>query len=273
MAQSRLGVQPQRPMPALANETFDQWFKGRTSKTQTRGEVVLFDDTFTNFVHPEVGIAATRIIEALGYQVVRVENRACCGRPSISKGLLDDARELARRNVSALVDYAASGTPIVGTEPSCLLTLRDEYPLLLGGEAAATVASQALLLDEWLASELAQEDVAEIFDGEHGALMLHTHCHQKALAGLEQTLDVLRRAGYEPHAIDSGCCGMAGSFGFEAEHYEISRKMGEYKLFPALREARGTPVAITGVSCRQQIGHFTDAEPRHVVEYLGDALR
>ena len=273
MALSRLGVQPQRPMPALANETFDQWFKGRTSKTQTRGEVVLFDDTFTNFVHPEVGIAATRIIEALGYQVVRVENRACCGRPSISKGLLDDARELARRNVSALVDYAASGTPIVGTEPSCLLTLRDEYPLLLGGEAAATVASQALLLDEWLASELAQEDVAEIFDGEHGALMLHTHCHQKALAGLEQTLDVLRRAGYEPHAIDSGCCGMAGSFGFETEHYEISRKMGEYKLFPALREARGTPVAITGVSCRQQIGHFTDAEPRHVVEYLGDALR
>ena len=273
MAQSRLGVQPQRPMPALANETFDRWFERRTSKTQTRGEVVLFDDTFTNFVHPEVGIAATRIIEALGYQVVRVENRACCGRPSISKGLLDDARGLAEQNVSALLEHAESGTPIVGTEPSCLLTLRDEYPLLLGGEAAATVASQALLLDEWLASELAQEDVAEIFDGEHGALMLHTHCHQKALAGLEQTLDVLRRAGYEPHAIDSGCCGMAGSFGFETEHYEISRKMGEYKLFPALREARGTPVAITGVSCRQQIGHFTDAEPRHVVEYLGDALR
>ncbi len=103
--------------------------------------------------------------------------------------------------------------------------------------------------------------------------MLHSHCHQKALAGFDQTLDVLRRAGYEPQAIDSGCCGMAGSFGFETEHYEISRKMGEYKLFPALRNAEGTPVAITGVSCRQQIGHFTDAEPRHVVEYLADALK
>ncbi len=131
MALSRLGVQPQRPMPALANETFDRWFKRRTSKTQTRGEVVLFDDTFTNFVHPEVGIAATRIIESLGFRVIRVENRDCCGRPSISKGLLDDARGLAEQNVSALLEHAESGTPIVGTEPSCLLTLRDEYPLLL----------------------------------------------------------------------------------------------------------------------------------------------
>ena len=140
---------------------------------------MLFDDTFTNFVHPEVGIAATRIIEALGYRVVRVERRACCGRPSISKGLLDDARELAERNVAALSAYAESGTPIVGTEPSCLLTLRDEYPLLLRSEAAATVASRALLFDEWLASELVRADVEDIFSGEHGALMLHTHCHRR----------------------------------------------------------------------------------------------
>ena len=272
LALRRLGVHHQRPVPRLASETFERWFRRRSAATPTRGDVVLFDDTFTNFVHPEVGIAATRIIEALGYRVVRVERRACCGRPSISKGLLDDARELAERNVAALSAYAESGTPIVGTEPSCLLTLRDEYPLLLRSEAAATVASRALLFDEWLASELVRADVEDIFSGEHGALMLHTHCHQKALAGFDQTLDVLRRAGYEPQAVESGCCGMAGSFGFEAEHYEVSRKMGEYKLFPALRDAVGTPVAITGVSCRQQIGHFTDVEPRHVVEYLAEAL-
>ena len=273
MALQWLGVDRRRPVPKLAGQTFDRWFRRRQSAVQTRGDVVLFDDTFTNFVHPEVGIAATRIIEALGYRVIRVENRACCGRPSISKGLLDDARDLASRNVSALLEYAGSGIPIVGTEPSCLLTLRDEYPLLLRTEAAATVASQALLLDEWLAAELQREDAPGAFTGRHGELVLHPHCHQKALSGFDQTLDVLRRAGYEPAAIDSGCCGMAGSFGFEAEHYEISSKMGELRLFPALRDAAGTPVAITGVSCRQQIGHFTDREPRHVVEYLADALK
>ncbi|MDE2890977.1 MAG: FAD-binding protein [Chloroflexota bacterium] len=273
MALQRLGVHGQRPVPRLAGQTFERWSRGRVSAGQTKGDVVLFDDTFTNFVHPEVGIAATRVIEALGYRVIRVAKRTCCGRPSISKGLLDDARELAQRNVSALLEHAESGIPIVGTEPSCLLTLRDEYPLLLRNEAAATVASQALLLDEWLASELAGEGAAEIFAGRHGELLLHAHCHQKALVGFDQTLEVLRRAGYEATVIESGCCGMAGSFGFEAEHYEISRKMGELRLFPAVREAGGRPVAITGVSCRQQIGHFTDAEPRHVVEYLADALR
>ncbi len=272
MALNALGVHAERPVPMLARQTFDRWFRSRSPKSPTRGEVVLFDDTFTNFVHPEVGVAATRIIEALGYRVIRVVNRTCCGRPSISKGLLDDARGLAERNVSALLGHARAGLPIIGTEPSCLLTLRDEYPLLLRNEAAATVATQALLFDEWLAAELAREDAQDVFGGQHGELLLHAHCHQKALAGVEQTLEVLRRAGYEPRAIDSGCCGMAGSFGFESEHYETSRKMGELKLFPAVRGASGTPVAITGVSCRQQIGHFTEAEPRHVVEYLADAL-
>ena len=161
----------------------------------------------------------------------------------------------------------------MGTEPSCLLTLRDEYPLLLRSESASAVASQALLFDEWLTRELAADGAPDIFSGDHGPLMLHTHCHQKALAGFTQTLDVLGRAGYEPQAIDSGCCGMAGSFGFESEHYDMSRSMGALRLFPALEAAAGMPVAITGVSCRQQIGHFTDREPRHVVEYLADALK
>ena len=272
----RLGVHPQRPLPRVARRTFDRWFRRRTAPAPTRGDVVLFDDTFTNHVHPEVGISATRIIEALGYRVVRVDNRECCGRPSISKGLLDDARRLAERNVSALLEHAAAGTPIIGTEPSCLLTLRDEYPLLLRSEAASAVADRALLLDEWLAAELERSDATRIFadeGGGRGELMLHTHCHQKALAGFAHTLEALQAAGYEPRPIDSGCCGMAGSFGFEAEHYEISRKMGELKLFPAVRGAGEVPVAITGVSCRQQIGHFTESQPRHVVEYLAVALQ
>ena len=278
LVMKQLGVDPQRPLPRLAHQTFDQWYRRHEGSAQrqlptVRGEVVLFDDTFTNFVHPEVGIAVTTIIEALGYRVTRVEQLACCGRPSISKGLLDNARSLAERNVAALLPYAASGIPIIGTEPSCLLTLRDEYPLLLRSEDASRVAAHALLFDEWLARELDQDDAPSIFAGSHGPLNLHAHCHQKALAGVDQTLSVLQQAGYEPELIDSGCCGMAGSFGFEAEHHEISRAMGELRLFPAIREARHIPVTVTGVSCRQQIGHFTEAQPRHVVEYLAAALK
>ena len=277
-ATRQLGVNPHRSLPRLATQTFEQWFRRRASSAErqvpgVRGDVVIFDDTFTNFVHPEVGIAATTIIEALGYRVTRVEQRSCCGRPSISKGLLDNARSLAERNVASLLPYADSGTPIVGTEPSCLLTLRDEYPLLLRNEDASRVAARALLFDEWLERELEANDPDHIFVGSQGQLMLHAHCHQKALAGVDQTLSVLRSAGYEAEAIDSGCCGMAGSFGFEAEHHEISRGMGELRLFPAIRAAKHIPVAVTGVSCRQQIGHFTDARPRHVVEYLADALK
>ena len=275
LALRRLGVNTRRPLPRLAPETFDRWFRNRSDRDQprTRGDVVLFDDTFTNYVHPEVGIAATTIIEALGYRVVRVDQRACCGRPSISKGLLNDARSLAERNVAALRPYAGAGVPIVGTEPSCLLTLRDEYPLLLRNDAALEVANRALLFDEWLSTELDRSDPAQLFGGAQGQLLLHTHCHQKALAGVDQTLSVLRQAGYDVEAIDSGCCGMAGSFGFETEHHEISRRMGELRLFPAIRSARHIPVAVTGVSCRQQISHFTEAKPRHVVEYLASALR
>ena len=277
MALKQLGIHPERPIPQLARQSFEQWFRHhsaeRASRSEVRGDVVLFDDTFTNYVHPEVGKAATRVIEALGFNVIRVEGRGCCGRPSISKGLLDDARALAERNVSALLPFAERGIPIVGTEPSCLLTLRDEYPLLLKSDAAASVAAQSLLIDEWLRAQLNGADVPQVFDGRHGSLMLHAHCHQKALAGYTQTVDVLRHAGYEAQVIDSGCCGMAGSFGFETEHYGISRQMGEYRLFPAVRDAGDIPVAVTGVSCRQQIGHFTDAEPRHVVEYLADALK
>ncbi len=266
------GVHPARPVPRLAGLTFDRWFRDRAAPPPTRGDVVLFDDTFTNFVHPEVGASAVMIIEALGYRATRVERRTCCGRPSISKGLLDQARSMAQQNIDALVNHAESGTPIIGTEPSCLLSLRDEYPLLLPGAQAAVVAQQAFLFDEWLERELKRDDAPKIFAGEHGKLLLHPHCHQKALSGYDQTLGVLSRAGYDPEAIDSGCCGMAGSFGFEAEHYDISRRMGELRLFPAIRASRSVPVAVTGVSCRQQIDHFTSARPRHVIEYLAEAL-
>ena len=280
-----LGVHRRRPLPRLAREGFRRWFAEHARGADpaglaTRGDAVLFDDTFTRFHHPEVGAAATRVLEALGYRVTLVRRLGCCGRPAISKGLLRTARRWARRNVDALAPYARRGVPIVGTEPSCLLALRDEYPGLLRDEASATVAREAVLLDE-LVARLAAEDpeaLAGLGAGRPGAgpggpVLVHGHCHQKALVGMEATLDALAACGYEPSLIDSACCGMAGSFGFEVEHYDISRAMGERRLFPAVERApREAQVAVTGVSCRQQITHFTTRSPLHSAELLARAL-
>ena len=166
---------------------------------------------------------------------------------------------------------------IIGTEPSCLLTLRDEYPDLLRDERSRTVAGQALMLDELIARIAADEPdaVKGIFSGGmKPSIQVHGHCHQKAIVGTGPTMEALALAGFNAELIDSACCGMAGSFGFEAEHYELSRAMGALKLFPAI-EAEGRsrwPVAISGISCRQQIDHFTSKRPRHVAEFLADAL-
>ena len=273
------GVHRDRPLPRLAARSFRQWWAAHEPPVEApRGEIVYFDDTFTDYYHPDTGIAAVRVLEALSYRVTIVTRLGCCGRPAISKGQLGTAREWARRNVIALHPFAARGVPIVGTEPSCLLTLRDEYPELLGGEHARTVASQALLIEELIARLEAEQPgaVSAIFrDDLERSILLHGHCHQKALTGMDATLDALALVpGYRAELIDSGCCGMAGSFGFEAEHYEISRAMGDLRLFPAVAAAsEQTVIAITGVSCRQQLDHFTDRHPRHVVELLAEALR
>ena len=276
-----LGIHRSRALPRFERETFRRWFARRTAVVEApRGDAVLFDDTFTQFHHPEVGRAATRVLEALGFRVVLAERTGCCGRPAISKGMLGTARDWARRNVDALLPYAERGVPIIGTEPSCLLTLRDEYPDLLRTEpaqsASRSVAGQALLLDELLARLAAEEpSVASVFREDVRAdVLLHGHCHQKAIAGMEPTLTALGLVpGYSVQLIDSACCGMAGSFGFEAEHYQVSRAMGALRLFPAVEAApREAVVAITGVSCRQQIDHFTSHTPRHVAELLAEAL-
>ena len=278
MAMHRFGgVHRARPLPAFARRPFRRWFREHRSALEApRGDVVFFDDTFTQYYQPEVGQAATAVLEALGYRVTIVDRLGCCGRPLISKGQLGLAREWAATNVDQLAPYAAQGIPIVGVEPSCLLTLRDEYPELVGNEAARQVAGAALLLDELLVQLEAEDSdaVRGIFSGNaQGDILIHGHCHQKALIGMDPTEASLRFAGYEASTIDSACCGMAGSFGFEAEHYEISEAMARRTLVPAVDAAPSdTAIAITGVSCRQQISHFSTREPRHVVEYLAAAL-
>lgn len=275
-----LGISSKRPLPKFARRRFSDWFKRNAKHTQaTRGDIVLFNDTFTEYMHPEVGRAATRILEALGYNVILERQKVCCGRPLISKGQLSKATDWARINVRTLAPHARRGTLIVGTEPSCLLTLRDEYPSLLKGEEASReVASQALMLDELLTQLAAKEpDAVRAIFREHTLppVQVHGHCHQKALIGTDPTMGALTLAGIQAELIDSPCCGMAGTFGYEKEHYEISKAMGSFKLFPAIEAAdkRDWSVAISGISCREQIGHFTSKHPRHVVEYLADALK
>lgn len=279
LAERFLGISKDRPLPKFAMQRFSSWFKKRApAGSRKRGDVVYFHDTFTEYMHPEVGKAAVAVLEALGYNVLIEERKGCCGRPLISKGQLGKAKGWARKSVETLLPYARRGTLIVGTEPSCLLTLRDEYPELLQNDDSRAVAGQALMLDELIAKLSTEEpDAVKSIFREHlmPSLQVHGHCHQKAIVGTGPEMSALGTAGFEAELIDSPCCGMAGTFGFEKEHYDLSKAMGSLKLFPAVEsnDKRDWNVAVSGISCRQQIGHFTSKTPRHWAEYLADALK
>jgi FAD/FMN-containing dehydrogenase/Fe-S oxidoreductase len=266
------GIDRRRPLPAFASTPFTVWFRRhRPAGDGARGTVVLFADTFNTYQTPEVAIAATRFLEAAGYRVVVPEPR-CCGRPMISKGMLAEAREAAVDNVSRLVGFARQGLPIVGLEPSCLLTLRDEAVDLVRSADARLVAKQSLLLEEFLQREFAAGR-GPAFAGNGRRALLHGHCHQKALVGTAPTVAVLKAAGYGVSEVDAGCCGMAGSFGFEAEHYELSLAIAGRRLVPAVQAAAPeVAVCAPGISCRQQIEHTTGRRPRHPAELLWEAL-
>src|SRR3989440_3885941 len=266
------GIDRRRPLPALAAETFTDWFARRPAlAAAARGEVVLFHDTFVTYNTPEIGRAAVELLEAAGYRVVLVD-RKCCGRPLISKGMLAEAREHAAWNVARLAPYAARGVAIVGLEPSCLLTLRDEWVDLLRTDEARLVARQSTLLEQFLLAERVRG--LALSWAPHGRqALLHGHCHQKAMVGTAPTVAVLKWAGYSVSEVDSGCCGMAGSFGFEREHYDLSVALGNRRLAPAVKAADPhTLVVAPGISCRQQIEHLAGRRAKHPAEALAEAL-
>ncbi len=266
------GIDPRRPLPALAPETFTDWFaRHRPPAAGPRGEVVLFHDTFVTYNAPGIGQAAVALLEHAGYHVVLADKK-CCARPMISKGLLGEAREHARWNVERLHPFAARGVPIVGLEPSCLLTLRDESVDLLRTEEARAVARASYLLEEFLARERTRGLALSFRDHGRRAL-LHGHCHQKALVGTAPTVAALRWAGFTVAEVDSGCCGMAGSFGFEKEHYDISVAVGSRRLVPAVKaEPATTEIVAPGISCRQQIDHLAGRRAKHPAEVLWEAV-
>ncbi len=268
-----LGIHKNRSMPPFASLTLHEWFNGhKPLSAGNRGEVILFNDTFMTYNYPGVGIAAVELLELAGYRV-QLANVRCCGRPMISKGLLKRARGNARYNVNRLFDAASRGTPIIGCEPSCLLAFRDEYPDLLQDKRSKVVAENTFMIDEFLARLAEEGDLDIAFSAQPRKVLFHGHCHQKALVGVEAAKTSLSLApGHEVEVVDSGCCGMAGAFGYEKEHYELSMQIGGMKLFPAI-EAKGPgwEVAVMGVSCRQQIEHGTGRRARHLVEVLRES--
>jgi Fe-S oxidoreductase/FAD/FMN-containing dehydrogenase len=281
MAQRWLGVTAARPLPRFQRQDLQSWYRRRPTRGSgaaagSQGELVFLADSFTTFTEPSVARAAIELLELAGWQV-RLESGGCCGRASLSKGLVDQARRMAAGLVDRLGEAATRGVPIVGVEPSCLLTLRDEYSALLPGDpkaqavAAATRLPEELLVEAIASGRLTVPDPGGVTARR---ILLHGHCHQKALAGTASTVALLRAIpGADVVEVDAGCCGMAGSFGFEAEHYDLSMRIGELRLFPAIRaEAEETIIAATGVSCRQQIAHGTGRAARHPLEIIQQVL-
>jgi Fe-S oxidoreductase len=263
------GIDARRSLPPFASETFERWFRRREPSAARRGrKVVLFHDTFMNYHEPRIGRAAVAVLEALGFEVL-LAKRTCCGRPAISKGMLDFARRLATENVEALHPFVREGIPVVGCEPSCLLGFRDEYPELVPGEKSRELARGSFLLEELLLRENASLPVRNPAE----KILLHGHCHLKALVGTETLVSFLKKLGGEVALVDSGCCGMAGSFGYEKEHFDLSLQMAERRLAPAARAApESTLLVAPGTSCRHQIHDTTGRTAVHPAEAAARTL-
>lgn len=281
MAKKVLGVAPERSLPTLYHTSLRRWARKQerlSPKGPQRGMVYFFIDEFTNFNDTAIGIKALQLLTGLGYEV-RLASHAESGRAHLSKGLLGQARQFARANVEAFKNLVSEDSPLLGVEPSAILSFRDEYPKLAGPglkEDALRLGEHALMVEEFLYREAKAGRIRpEDFHDEPREILLHGHCHQKALAGLEPTAFLLNLpAHYSVEAIPSGCCGMAGSFGYEAEHYELSMAIGEQTLFPAVRQAgKETIIAAPGTSCRHQIADGTGRKALHPVEILWAALK
>jgi len=273
-----LGIDRRRTMPKIASQPFQGWFqRWQSPVTGQRGEVILWDDTYLTYNQPELGRAAVRVLEAAGFRVRLIEKRRCCGRPMISKGMLIEARRNAAHNVELLLPYVRQGLPIIGVEPSCIAAFRDEYPDLLQNEAARLVSQHSFFIEEFLAGLLSRGELNLPLTRPptERRILLHGHCYQKVLSSTGPMLQLMRLLpNTVVEEIDSGCCGMAGSFGYETEHYDLSLAVGEERLLKAVRAAPPeTVIAAAGISCRHQILDGTGRTAVHPIVILAEALR
>ncbi|NIM94953.1 MAG: FAD-binding protein [Anaerolineales bacterium] len=275
-----IGVHPNRSIPRFAPQSFSSWYQKRGSNgnegaVTEANQVVFFHDTFMEHNNPQIGKAAIQVLEAAGYEPILLQEKACCGRPAISKGLLEEAQNLARHNVDLLIQYAEQGIPIVGCEPSCVAMLVDEYVDLVPGDTSKTVAEMTMTLDKFLVSESEAGRLNLNFVEAPRQVLYHGHCQQKAVFGTESTIKMLNLIpNTSVEEIASGCCGMAGSFGYEKEHYDLSIQLVEMSLAPAVRAApEDIIICASGTSCRDQIDHTTERKPLHPIEVLAGALK
>jgi Fe-S oxidoreductase len=266
--QSAIGVAPERRLPRFATETFQHWFARHPPRSEGT-PILLWSDTFTNYFHPDVGRAAVRVLERLGYYVM-VPPQTCCGRPLYDFGLLESAREHLDEVFATLAGALADDVPIVVLEPSCFAVFKDEAPHLSNDRPIArALAERAVLFDNFVRPHFEQGRLAHL----SGDVLAHIHCHQQALAGPDSAGDALRASGLNTQIPDAGCCGMAGAFGYDKQHYRVSVDVGERVLLPAVRSAPDdTVIVANGFSCREQIHQLTGRRAYHLAEVISDAL-
>jgi len=280
LLQQFAGIDKRRALPTFAEETFMDWFEEHQnssvhkSSDQMKGKVVLLVDIFTNYHDPEIGKSAVQVLESLGYDV-HVPDFHEVGRPQISKGMLTHAKQVLDENLPRLANFAENEIPIIGLEPSEILTLRDEYLDLCDDDqlkAAQQVSDQSYTFEEFIAKALSDEQ-ARPQSPKKKKVYVHGHCHAKSLIGNSSIRNALEIAGFKPTIMDTGCCGMAGSFGYEADHYKVSMDIGEQRLFPAVRSLPDDAlVCAPGFSCRHQIQHGTHRHASHPAQLLAKTL-
>lgn len=269
------GIDPRRDLPEFAPQTFGKWFKKHEKEwhVPTGRQVVLLVDIFTNYHEPEIAQAAVKVLSQLGFQVI-VPGVWPTGRPQISKGFLKEVKEICEKNISRFAPFAEMDIPIVGLEPSELLTLRDEYLDLCDERSirkAEKIAAKSFLFEEFIHTELAAADVEKI--GQNRKIYIHGHCHTKALVGNYPAVEMFKKLGFDPVELQTGCCGMAGSFGYQKDKYDVSMEVGEQTLFPALRTLKDdATVCAPGFSCRHQIADGVNRNAEHPAVILANAL-
>ena len=280
IAKKIMGVATKRTVPKLAKQTLHAWLKAQNSTLNTvekssNKTVYLFNDEFTNFYDSEIGKDAVIVLKKLGYEV-KYSNHEESGRSHISKGFLNEAKELANKNVAIFKDLITDDSPLVGIEPSAILTFRDEYIRLADDKTSAEkIAENVFTIEEFLAKEHLKEKLnTAFFTDKSKELKIHGHCHQKALSSTHASFSILNiPKNYKVAILNTGCCGMAGSFGYEKEHYKVSMQVGEDTLFPKVRNcASDTEIAAAGTSCRHQIFDGTKRIAKHPITILKEAL-
>jgi FAD/FMN-containing dehydrogenase/Fe-S oxidoreductase len=270
---SLIGIHPDRKLPDFSNQTFTRWHRklARSQEPPSGPQAVFFYDTYLEYNYPHIGKALTKICQLAGIELIILDGQGDSGRPAYSKGVLRKAQKLAKKNIGLLTPYAEQGIPIIGCEPSDIVMLKKEYRDLVPGPAAERIAELAVLAEDYL---LQFDHHGWNFDHTPRKILYHGHCQQKANLGTERTLDLLRSIpGSQVQEIDAGCCGMAGAFGYEKEHYQLSTDIAELRLAPQIRSSdAGTIICASGTSCREQILHTTNRDAKHPLEVFADAL-